>query len=515
MKLNNVLSIALLASSGAALLSTNIVDSWDVQDLKAYLKDNSISYDEKRATLNELRDLGLKQWHYKQHQSWYSPSILKQKLLGWGSAASHAAEETAVDYENLKDWVFSTWSVSELEKLLTKAGIKHESRATRSELERLAQENYDAIAKSFKATGKYPGDWLYSTWDKKDLKSWLNEYGVDYSSLRDSKEDLVRKVREHSYKASQYAADERDNVLESLDLTSQSLYNKAGELKDDVFSGWSSSQIYDWLKTHKIDFEESLNNNRKELAGIAAKHTNDLKSDIEYWLKKAQKTASPYLEKGSKKADDVINDTFGVDGWSKPRLRAFLDSRDVSIPTFATKRTLVKLVKENKYKPITKFNSEAFFAGWSKENVQKWLEEQGASAQKGTKEWAGKANDAYKSFAVSLSDYAKAAQEKVQDATGYPPKKTGKDAFFDKWSDVELREYLSTFGYKKSASAKRSELLDAAKKNTLWFVGGDSSTGRAATGVVANVKLHASNAANAAVYHWRNLVNWIYYKNFW
>lgn len=510
MKLTNLLNVLVVTSSAAALLgTTNVVESWDIQDLRDYLNDNKIPYDEKKATVDELKDLSIKQWQLHRSQqesgrpSWFSTENLKQKVLGgWGSSGSGTVRSKTpeTDYNNLKDWVFSTWSAADLHKLLKEAGVKHDydGAASRSSLEKLAQDNYDAIAQHFKASGKYPGNWLYSTWDTKDLKKWLKQYGVDYSTLRDSKDDLVTKVRENSYKASQYVADERDNVLESLDLSSQSLFDKAGAIKEDVFQSWSTLQLSDWLKTHGIELEESVKSSQKELAAVAAKHAAELKADIDYWVSKASQRASPLLEKGSKKADEVINDTFlvGVEGWSKARLRAFLNARDVSVPFLSTKHNLVELVKANKYKPVKHFNSDALFEGWSRENVQKWLEEQGASA-----------NDAYKSFADSLAGYAQAAQAKVQDATGYGKPKSTKEALFDKWSNAELQKYLRTFGIRPQRATKREELLEMAKQNTLWFVTGETSTG----GVAARTKLTAANACNSVVYYWRSLVNYVRY----
>jgi arsenate reductase-like glutaredoxin family protein len=511
MKLILVFNVAVVASATAALFSSEVFESWDINDLRDYLKDKSIPFDEKKATISELKDLSHKQLQLDRSPPWYSPQNVKQKVLSYWDSSPPKFYDT--DYSNLKDWVFSTWSEADLKKLLKKTGVKFSASDNRSALQKLAQENYDAIAKSLNASGKYPGDWLYSCWDKKDLKKWLKKYDIDYSSMRDSKNDLVRKVRENAYKASLYACDERDNLLDSLDLSSQSLFDKAGEIKEDVFGGWSASQLYNWLKSHEVEFEESVRHNQKELRGIANKHKDELKDDIDYWVSKARQKASPILEKGSKKADEVINDTFlvGVNGWSKARLKSFLEARDISIPLLATKYDLVKLVKENKWKPIRKFNTEGFFDGWSKKNVQKWLEAQGETAHKGSKDLANRANDAYKSFVDSAVEYAKAAQEKVKEATGIGKPKSAKDAFFDTWSDVELKKYLGTFGVKDTKSTKRTDLLELAKKNTRWFVTGDSSNGHSA---ISCSKLAIANAVNNAVDYYKSVVNWLYYKLF-
>ncbi|CDR47139.1 CYFA0S29e00650g1_1 [Cyberlindnera fabianii] len=537
MKLLQPLTLALLSTSVAgSLFKTNVIDAWDINDLKQYLKDNSISFDEKKATINELKDLSAKQYKLRNQPTvdqsgWYHPSNLKQKVLNLYNGATDTAYSTTeslsdssyVDYDNIKNWVFSTWSTKELEKLLKKSGVKYEPTSKRSELIATAQKNYDDIAKHFKASGKYPGDWLYSSWDKKDLKKWLDDYGVDYKSLRDSKEDLVKKVRENSYKASVYAQEEKDDVLDSLDLTSKSLYDKAGSLKDDVFEAWTASQLYKWLKSHKADIDEKAKLNKEELNSVALKYRDDLKSDIDAWSSKAAKTTSPYLEKGSKHVDNLVNDTFfvGIESWSRDRLKAFLEARGVSIPLFATKSELRKLVKANKYKPITNFNSDWFFEGWNKDNIQKWVQEQSDAASQSSKDVWGKANELYHAFVANLAHYTHkassaasdaydSAAENVNTAADSISKKVGgdvksnKDAFFDYWSDVELKKYLASFGIYNTKATKREDLINLAKKNTLWFVGGAQNEAKKQWDYSKLVALDHHNVFWAKLKNWYN-----------
>lgn len=130
--------------------------------------------------------------HSKSQSSWFDPNVVKQKVLNYYNGATDsltsnpATSSSSVDYGNLKDWVFATWGIDQLKSTLKKSDIKFDPEAKRDDLVKLAKSNYNKIAKKYNASGNYPGDWLYSNWDKKSLTKWLDQYGIDYSSFRDS-----------------------------------------------------------------------------------------------------------------------------------------------------------------------------------------------------------------------------------------------------------------------------------------------------------------------------------------
>jgi hypothetical protein len=538
------------------------LESWDVNDLKNYLADNSVPFDEKKVTIAELKKLSKSHWEDHQSQvntpsqtldnSWFGGfgdfglGGIKQKVLGGGpktvgdkvgdkvgDAIDYSIEAVTGPYKDIKSWVFTTWSTDDIKKLLKKADIKYDEAryTTRSDLVKLAQDSYDDIAKYFNASGKYPGDWLFSTWDTKSLKKWLRDNDVDYSSLKDNRESLLHKVRQHAYDASVYTADQRESILESLDLANSALYDKLGGIRDDIFNTWSSSQLYSWLKSHKVDVDESVKQNKEELALLAQKNKHEFKNDVSSWVAKASRTVSPHLSKATKSVDNVINDTFfvGVENWSRDRLKAFLNSRGVAIPHFATKWQLVELVKANKYKPITKFNKDDFFQGWSTANVQKWLSEQGDVASSTGKDLWEKSTDLYKQFVNNVELYANkftdgvqaaqsGASEYVDSATSaIVDKATGakhysdksvKDTFFDYWSEVELRDYLKTFGIKTSKKSTKDELIHLAKTNTRWFVSGAKYD---INDKLADFKLSSANLVSWVHFQINKIGNWLYY----
>ncbi|KAH3686890.1 hypothetical protein WICPIJ_002121 [Wickerhamomyces pijperi] len=576
MRLNNIIVPLLLVTPSLAYY--DVLNHWSESDLRTYLKDNSISVD-KKSTLDELKDLASEHWNEAQYhtsqQPWYDYGHLKQKALNLyqGRPLNAPPQGSASDYYNtVRDWVFDTWTETDLKRLLRKYKIKYHATATHDELVKLAKDNYDSIAKSAKASGKYLGDWLYDSWGLDDLTSWLDEYKIDYDKAKDSKDALVKKVREHAYEASKYTQEERDSILDNLDLTAKSLFDKAGKIKADVFNTWSANQLYRWLKNHQIKVDQSLKNNKEELALIAQKHTDKFHQDVEQWSSKASKSASPLLSKATDAVDNVINDTFfvGIESWSRDRLKAFLESRGVKPSFFTTKKELISLVKQNKYKPIQNYNVDSFFEGWSKANIQKWISEQNSAISSNANGVADKLSDVYKDFVSSVNYYAgqagdniagvqqsahhnaeaikkkagdlrqgahkhaesavkygKASYEKAENdasnavnnaakgASDVVSKagadlKKAKDQFFDYWSDSELENYLTSFGIKPKKSGKsysHEDLIKLAKQNTRWFLTGETYDTSTTGG---QLRSHAENLYSKAQVQLKNLFRTVY-----
>lgn len=500
MKLLNVSSLLLLVVQ--VVSSSNVFDSWSADDLKQYLNDHSVEYDDivdgSKDSLEKLKSLAndnIEELKLRYEcsragsSSSYSPKCLKLKakdiISGRSSSSSSLFSGYDLpDYSDVKKWSFQTWDDSELKKLLKKVSYSGDYKdLTHDELVKAVQDNYDAIAKKFAKTGKYPSDWLYSNWSKKSLRKWLDDHDVSYSKLRDSDDDLRRLVRENAYNAYKVYEEERDSVLDSLDLTNKSLYEKGGELKDDIFNSWTSSQLYNWLKSHGVELEDSVKTNQAELVETAKKYKSSLGDDISYWVEKASKKVSPILSKGREKVDNVINDTFlvGIESWSRDRLKEFLQLRDVPIPLFATKSKLIELVKANKLKPIKNFNKDYLFKGWSNENIAEWIKQHG--------------NDNYQ----SLKDFLSSTSQTISDE-GSNLQKT----LFQYWNDVDLKNYLESFGVKNTKNLKHDELITLAQDNLNWFIGDVSNTG----------SYYGSSFLNKLKYYIKRGYSAIYYSIF-
>ncbi|KAI9871627.1 MAG: hypothetical protein M1823_008392, partial [Watsoniomyces obsoletus] len=112
-----------------------------------------------------------------------------------------AGDKTSDNFGSVKDWIFDSWTESSLKSFLDHHGVPTPELRTRDTLLTSARQNYDAIAKKTNEYSAYPGDWLYSTWSESDLKEFLDTrgYPVPQPSTRDR---LIATVRRNARLAS-------------------------------------------------------------------------------------------------------------------------------------------------------------------------------------------------------------------------------------------------------------------------------------------------------------------------
>ena len=116
-----------------------------------------------------------------------------------------------------------------------------------------ARENYEAIAKKLSQTAHYPGNWLYETWSESDLKEFLDERGipVPQPSTRDK---LIASVRRNARLASV-------NMQTAQASASSSAKAAKESLSDAVFDAWSDSQIKEWADKNGIKVPQGTKRN--------------------------------------------------------------------------------------------------------------------------------------------------------------------------------------------------------------------------------------------------------------
>ncbi|ODQ78117.1 hypothetical protein BABINDRAFT_163133 [Babjeviella inositovora NRRL Y-12698] len=291
-----------------------------------------------------------------------------------------ASKKKAKDsYESITSWVFDTWSTATLKSYLKANDIKFKADETKKQLVIRAKKNYRTIADANKATGWYPGNWLYKAWTEEDLAAWLKKFGIPFAS-GSSKNELVSKVKNNIYLATRDKKDSYSSFLDDLELSDADIFDRAGKVKRLFIETWSESQLREWLADHEVDdLGEKALETKEQLVAYVEEHSSDLVFDIQSWLASASKTASPWLSKASKKSN-LVNHTFlvDVDKWPKDRLKAFLKARGVSIPLFATKLELVYLVKKNANTllgPNVQNLGDIFFQGWETDKIKDWLTE--------------------------------------------------------------------------------------------------------------------------------------------
>lgn len=115
------------------------------------------------------------------------------------------------------------------------------------------RENYQSAATKLGETAAYPGDWLYSSWSDSDIKAWLDErgYNVPQPSTRDA---LIASMRRQSRLASLSAKGAYASVSLSAAAAQQSLSNA-------LLDSWSDSQIKEWADSNGIKVPQGSKHN--------------------------------------------------------------------------------------------------------------------------------------------------------------------------------------------------------------------------------------------------------------
>lgn len=122
----------------------------------------------------------------------------RDALLASVSNGWYETEDKAQDaWTNVKDWIFDTWTDSELKEFADKHGIPGKltpcepicplghtdgcavvpQPRKRDTLLQKVRSNYETVAKKAGETAAYPGNWLYETWSESEAKEWLDTHG--------------------------------------------------------------------------------------------------------------------------------------------------------------------------------------------------------------------------------------------------------------------------------------------------------------------------------------------------
>lgn len=236
-----------------------------------------------------------------------------------------------------------------------------------------ARNNYESVAKKMKQTAHYPGDWLYESWSESDLKEFLDERGVPVPqpSTRDK---LIASVRRNSRLSAINAKDTAASASASAKASKESL-------SDALLDSWSDSKIKEWADSNGIKVPQGSKRNellalarkhRDTLTGdkVASSAssaygaaTTNVQDQYDTMKSKAQGMGQ--------KAQDMGQETFdeAIASWSDSRLKGFLDARGIPVPQGGTKDELVKQVRLNKQKATSGWSAWTFDT-WTTENLK-------------------------------------------------------------------------------------------------------------------------------------------------
>lgn len=128
--------------------------SWDTPQLTAYLQQKGVDVKDTAASSKD--------------------SLVSQVKGLW-----YETEDKSSDaYSSVKDWILDSWTESQLKAFCDSHGIPVPQPRKRDTVLQKARASYDVVAQKLGETAAYPGNWLYSTWTESDLKEWLDTHGI-------------------------------------------------------------------------------------------------------------------------------------------------------------------------------------------------------------------------------------------------------------------------------------------------------------------------------------------------
>ncbi|KAH6858981.1 hypothetical protein J4E91_009426 [Alternaria rosae] len=288
--LTSTFVVSLAASATAnSWFGSAVYDKWHETELERWLSDNGIPHPSPSDRKN-LQSTVKANWNDKvvtPYTSWDAQTLQnyltlkgQQAKKGTEKDAKSLAEQVKVywtetedsanqAYGSVKDWIFDSWSDSQLKAFADKHGIPVPQPRQRDSLLAAVRDNYQSVAEKAKETANYPGDWLYASWSDSDLKSWFDErgYNVPQPNTRDS---MIAALRRQSRLASQQSQGAYASV-------SSAAANAQQSLSDALLDSWSDSQIKEWADKNGIKVPQG--SKRNELMALARKHRARLYGD--------------------------------------------------------------------------------------------------------------------------------------------------------------------------------------------------------------------------------------------
>ncbi|KAJ9191559.1 hypothetical protein DTO164E3_8785 [Paecilomyces variotii] len=463
MKLNWATGLVFVLATAEAVGASNwfskaAYNKWHETELERWLSDHDIPYPTP-ADRRDLENLVKSNWESKVQ-------------IPLAQASAH----TGYHAHNVKEWIFDTWSDSQLKAFLDRHGIPAPQPRTRDVLIKTARENYEKIAKKLGETAAYPGNWLYEHWSESELKEWLDERGwpVPQPTTRDK---LIASVRRNSRLASQQAKSIASSASASAEAAQATL-------SDALFNAWSDSDLKKFLDEHGVKVPQG--SKRNELIALARKHrvslvsqastasataSSSVASVIGAATSKAGNEYARATEDAKLKAEDAFDSA--IKTWSDSRLKAYLDARGVPVPQRGKRDELLAQVRLHKHKASTGYNAWTFDT-WTTDNLKKYL----SSVNKKAADRAGVTRDELvKQAQEAYASASKTGGDSYASATSYLAQATDavKDTTFDTWSRSELKAYLDSYGIPTYQGASTNELRAAARRNAQYFRYGTSS----------------------------------------
>lgn len=426
---------------------SNVVEpyrSWDTAKLTNYLKHKGV---ESKESAEDTRD-----------------SLIDRVKNNWYESEDKAQEA----WVNVKDWMLDTWTDSQLKAFCDRHGIPVPQPRKRDTLLQKVRENYETIAQKVGETAAYPGNWLYETWTESDLKEWLDSHGFP-APQPTTRDKLIASVRRNSRLAYLRSQEETERTRQ----TAQKAYSA---LTDKLIDSWGESQLKEFCDKNSINVPQGTKLNqlralvRKHraevmgdtVAGTAASAFGAATSSIGSAATKATDTVAQAAQAAFDKT---------VNTWTDSRLKGYLDARGVPVPQGSKTEELRALVRKHHHKAATGWTAWTW-DDMSLENLRNYLASSGNAAAKKTSEKTGATRDELVNAAqAAYASASSAGGSSYASATSYLASATdsAKASVFDTWSESELKSYLDSYGVPAPQGSTLNELRALARRQQTYF----------------------------------------------
>ena len=354
---------------------------------------------------------------------------------------------------------------------------------TRDSLLSTARHNYDSIAKKSGEYAAYPGNWLYSSWSESDLKEFLDARGLP-APQPTTRDKLIASVRRNarlaSLNMSSAASSASKSAASAASVASASAASAQAGLSDLLFDAWSDSKLKEYLDEQGVPVPQGSKKNelialaRKHRAAAAKSASTASASGASAFGAATSSAGNAYAsatDTASAKAEDLWESAIGT--WSDSRLKAYLDARGVPVPQSGKRDELLASVRLNKHKASTGWSAWTFDT-WSVENLQNYL---AANTKKYKKSANANRDELVKQAQSAYAQASKSGGTSYASVTSYLAQQTdaAKDSTFDTWSDSQLKSYLDSYGVPNYQGSNTNELRAMAKKQYNYFKYGTST----------------------------------------
>lgn len=345
---------------------------------------------------------------------------------------------------------------------------------TRDTLLQKARVAYETAAQKAGETAAYPGNWLYETWSESDLKEWLDTHGIP-APQPTTRDKLIASVRRNSRLASLRMQEQKAAAQKKA----QEAY---ATLTDKVIDAWSESQLKEFCDKNSIPVPQGtkLNQLRSLVRKHRAEIMGDTVAST---AASAYGAATSNVGENVAKATDATSqaalDAFNaaVNTWSESRLKGYLDARGVPVPQGSKTDELRALVRKHAHKAATGWSAWTW-DDLTLDNLKAYLASSGDAAAKKAGEKAGATREELVQAAnAAYASASSAGGNSFASATSYLSHATdnAKAATFDTWSESDLKAYLDSYGIPVPQGSTLNEIRALARRQWTYYKYGTSS----------------------------------------